>query len=85
MTAPYPGSCTFCVSPAPEKYALTVCSGDPEVFESWRREALPVCPVCHRRLRRAGLDGITKSGSGGRWWLGYGSGGPAKILRERLP
>ena len=42
--------CAFWPRPAPGKWAMTACNGDPADTASWRREALPLC------LRRDALD-----------------------------
>lgn len=75
--------CTFCSASPSTAYALTSLDGDPTVYESWRREMVPVCPECHDRLRIAGADGMRSLSLDGRWWLGHRTGGPAKILRGR--
>jgi hypothetical protein len=75
--------CTFCNAAASIKYALmSLDGGDPTALESWRRDTLPVCPECYSRLRIAGADGIASLTFERRWWLGHGTGSPARVLRE---
>ena len=54
--------CTFCHRSAPGKWALTVCKGDPDSLDSWRREIAPVCLRCNRLLRDAGRQGSESEG-----------------------
>lgn len=66
-------SCTFCGRARAVAYAVTVCNGDPELTESWRRDILPVCPRCHTLLTVGGA-GRTVKATGKRWYLGHGIG-----------
>jgi hypothetical protein len=45
------------IVPLPDNGRPTVCKGDPELIDSWRREIAPVCLRCHRLLLDAGADG----------------------------
>ena|SRR5438876_2184036 len=45
--------CAFCPRPAPDKFAMTACNGDPNDTASWRREILPLCPHCDALIREA--------------------------------
>jgi len=74
---------TFCPHPG-GRYALTICSVDPEAVESWRRELAPVCVRCHGILRRAGEAGRIVKATGERWFLGHGVGRfePVTMVRE---
>jgi hypothetical protein len=67
-------SCIFCRRSAPGKRALTVCNGDPEDVDSWRREIAPVCVCCNRLIGEAGREGRVLKATGERWYGGHGVG-----------
>jgi hypothetical protein len=66
-----PYRCTFCGRPAPDRWALTACNGDPADSASWRREILPLCVRCDALLRQAGADGRVLKATGERWFGGH--------------
>src|SRR5213593_1857164 len=64
-------TCHFCSRPAPDKWALTSCSGDPEDTASWSRHILPVCARCNRLLDEGGDAGRVLKATGVRWYGGH--------------
>ena len=57
--------------PGPRPMALTVCNGNPESTESWRRVIAPVCYRCLDLLGPAGGSGLVLKATGGRWFGGH--------------
>jgi hypothetical protein len=61
--------CAFCprIATHDGKWAVTAQAVD----GSWRREILPLCPRCDRRLREAGDAGRFLKATDERWFGGH--------------
>ena len=68
--------CAFCPRPAPGKWAMTACNGDPADTASWRREILPLCARCNALIDQAGREGRVLKATGERWFGGHTVGRP---------